>query len=66
MKFATRNEEPIIALCTPQGSGALALLRISGQDSVDVVDKLSCLVSKKKLKNNLSHTIHLDPIHNYP
>ncbi|MCK4265100.1 tRNA uridine-5-carboxymethylaminomethyl(34) synthesis GTPase MnmE [Candidatus Babeliales bacterium] len=62
MKFATRNEEPIIALCTPQGSGALALLRISGQDSVDVVDKLSCLVSKKKLKNNLSHTIHFGNI----
>lgn len=52
------NDQPIIALSTPQGSGALALIRISGSGTVELVDKISKLSSKKKLIDAPTHTIH--------
>jgi tRNA modification GTPase len=52
------SETPIIALCTPKGSGAIALLRISGTNAAAVVDKFAKLSSKQKLANQQSHTIH--------
>ena len=64
----TRDEEPIIALCTPRGSGAIAVIRISGSRASGsrtigsgvskIVDKISKLSSGKKLQELSSHTIH--------
>jgi tRNA modification GTPase TrmE len=63
--FSPQNEQtillddyPIVSLCTPQGSGALALIRISGTGSVELVDKMAALSSKKKLAELPTHTIH--------
>ncbi len=49
---------PIIALCTPHGSGAIALIRICGEDVDKLVDKISRLSSGKKLIDQQTHTIH--------
>lgn len=54
----TRDEETIIAQCTPEGSGAIALLRISGVDAIATADICAQLPGKKKLSQAESHTIH--------
>ncbi|KKP35992.1 MAG: tRNA modification GTPase MnmE [candidate division TM6 bacterium GW2011_GWF2_32_72] len=48
----------IIAQCTPKGSGAIALIRISGNKAVTITDSISKLASGKKLSELESHTIH--------
>ena len=50
--------DTIIAQCTPSGSGAIALLRISGKDARIVVNQCVELSSQKKLIGVSSHTIH--------
>ncbi len=52
------DQETIIAQCTPQGSGALALLRISGLHAIEVATKLSRLASGKQLDQMPTHTVH--------
>lgn len=52
------DEQTIVSLCTPQGSGAIALIRISGLDAVTLADGISILASGKKLADLPSHTIH--------
>lgn len=51
------DDQTIIAQCTPKGSGAVALLRMSGQDTIKIADKISKLASGKKLSDFPSHTI---------
>ncbi|MFA5074650.1 MAG: tRNA uridine-5-carboxymethylaminomethyl(34) synthesis GTPase MnmE [Candidatus Babeliales bacterium] len=58
INFLTRDNEAIIAQCTPKGSGAIAVLRLSGQNTVFVADKIAKLSSGKKLQNCSSHTIN--------
>lgn len=48
----------IIAQCTPTGSGALALIRISGPLAVSIADTIALLPGKKKLIDQVTHTIH--------
>lgn len=50
--------DTIVAQCTPSGSGALALLRVSGKNSRNIVDQCAQLSSQKKITNVPSHTIH--------
>ena len=54
----TVDEETIIALTSPRGSGAIAILRLSGLDAVEISNKFSELSSKKSLINVDTHTIH--------
>ncbi len=53
----SRDESTIVAQCTPKGSGALALLRLSGIDAIAIANNLSKLASKKKLIDVPTHTI---------
>ena len=53
-----RDEETIIAQCTPSGSGAIALLRISGNQAIPITQQLGVLVNKKELCKQPTHTIH--------
>jgi tRNA modification GTPase len=58
------NNDTICAPATPPGSGAIAVIRISGQDSFSVCDKI--FKSKKlnfKLTKAKTHTIHFGIIH---
>ncbi len=53
-----KDHETIVAQCTPQGSGALALLRLSGDNSFAIAGQMCRLVSGKKITELPSHTIH--------
>lgn len=52
------DEQTIVAQCTPKGSGALALIRISGATTIACVERLSKLASGKRFSELPSHTIH--------
>ena len=57
-----KPNDTIIALSTPSGSGAIALIRLSGNKAIDVVDQHFKSRSGKLLKDQKSHTIHLGSI----
>ena len=52
----------IVALATPSGTGAIAVIRVSGPDAIRLVDKLFKSIKGKKLEQQKSHTIHLGNI----
>ena len=54
--------DTIIALATSSGAGAIAVIRLSGNKAIDLVDAQFKSVSGKILKNQKSHTIHLGHI----
>jgi tRNA modification GTPase len=47
--------ETIVALATPQGVGAIAVIRLSGTDAIQITNKV---FAAKDLEKQLSHTIH--------
>lgn len=52
------KKQAIVARCTPQGSGALALIRISGEGAFDIATSFSNLPGKKVINALPTHTIH--------
>ena len=58
MKLHKNHRDTIIAQCTPHGSGALCLLRMSGPSSLGICQNMASLSSKKNLTLVPSHTIH--------
>ncbi|MCX5922760.1 MAG: tRNA uridine-5-carboxymethylaminomethyl(34) synthesis GTPase MnmE [Candidatus Dependentiae bacterium] len=54
----SHDDQVIIAQCTPNGSGAIALLRISGTHAISVASKISKLASGKSLLSLPTHTVH--------
>ncbi|HBR70680.1 TPA: tRNA uridine-5-carboxymethylaminomethyl(34) synthesis GTPase MnmE [Candidatus Dependentiae bacterium] len=60
--FEVRDEETIIAQCTPSGSGAIALLRVSGENALEIAQKFAVLPHKKFFRDLPSHTIHYGQI----
>ncbi|MCM0042218.1 MAG: tRNA uridine-5-carboxymethylaminomethyl(34) synthesis GTPase MnmE [Algoriphagus sp.] len=55
----SEREDTIIALATPQGVGAIAVIRISGNDAIRVCNEV---FFGKNLEEQPSHTIHLGTI----
>lgn len=55
----SEREDTIIALATPQGVGAIAVIRISGKDAIRVCNEV---FFGKNLEEQPSHTIHLGTI----
>jgi tRNA modification GTPase len=53
------QQEPIIALATPPGKSAIAVIRLSGQDVISLVNQL---FKGKDLTQQPSHTIHFGTI----
>ena len=51
--------DTIAALATPPGMSALAVIRLSGEDSVKIADRLF----SKNILNAASHTVHFGKIH---
>src|SRR6516165_3158786 len=49
-------DDTIIALATPPGIGAIGVVRLSGSNSIDIVN---ALFPKKDLSTYASHTIHV-------
>ncbi len=58
----SHDDECIVAQCTPQGTGALALLRISGTSVRTLVNDIVHLASQKYITEVPTHTIHYGSI----
>lgn len=59
MQELLHNEETIIALATPQGIGAIGVIRLSGPQSIALVNQV---FKGKDLEKQESHTIHFGTI----
>ncbi|MGV7105809.1 tRNA uridine-5-carboxymethylaminomethyl(34) synthesis GTPase MnmE [Flavobacterium sp. U410] len=55
-------QETIVALATPSGAGAIAVIRLSGKEAISIASKVFQSVSGKDLSNQKTHTIHLGHI----
>lgn len=55
-------QETIVALATPSGTGAIAVIRLSGKDAVSIASQVFQSVSGKDLSKQKTHTIHLGHI----
>lgn len=51
--------ETIVALATPAGAGAIAIIRVSGPDAIEIVANIFESVKNKDLKKQKTHTLHL-------
>ena len=54
--------DTIVALATPSGAGAIAVIRISGKNAISLANSLFKSVRGKDLRKQKSHTIHLGHI----
>ncbi|APG59347.1 tRNA uridine-5-carboxymethylaminomethyl(34) synthesis GTPase MnmE [Christiangramia salexigens] len=54
--------DTIVALATPSGAGAIAIVRVSGPDALNIVSPLFSAKSKKPLQDQPTHTLHLGNI----
>jgi tRNA modification GTPase len=54
------TNDTIIALSTPQGSGAIGVIRLSGNDAITILQH----VFSKKITEKASHTLHFGTIKN--
>ena len=52
------NSDIICAISTPQGNGAIAVIRLSGDESIALTDKVFQSVSGKKLIDQQPNTLH--------
>lgn len=52
------NEQTIVAQCTPQGNGAIALIRLSGTEAIAITNRFSKLPGTQILLEKPSHTVH--------
>jgi tRNA modification GTPase len=54
--------DTIVALATPSGAGAIAVIRISGSAAIEIASSVFQSIKGKDLKNQKSHTLHLGHI----
>ena len=55
-------KDTIVALATPSGAGAIAVIRVSGIDSLNIVAPVFKSVHGKNIKGQKTHTVHLGHI----
>ncbi|WP_045473771.1 tRNA uridine-5-carboxymethylaminomethyl(34) synthesis GTPase MnmE [Winogradskyella sp. PG-2] len=56
------HDDTIVALATPSGSGAIAIIRLSGNAAIEIASRNFKSVSNKVLSQQSTHTIHLGHI----
>jgi tRNA modification GTPase len=56
------TQETIVALATPSGAGAIAIIRLSGKDAISIAADVFQSVSGKDITKQKTHTIHLGHI----
>ncbi|WP_346883626.1 tRNA uridine-5-carboxymethylaminomethyl(34) synthesis GTPase MnmE [uncultured Algibacter sp.] len=56
------NQDTIVALATPSGAGAIAVIRLSGDKAISFAEKQFKSVTNKSLAKQKTHTIHLGHI----
>ncbi|MFY8068909.1 MAG: tRNA uridine-5-carboxymethylaminomethyl(34) synthesis GTPase MnmE [Flavobacterium sp.] len=55
-------QETIVALATPSGAGAIAIIRLSGIEAITIAAQIFQSVSGKDITKQKTHTIHLGHI----
>jgi tRNA modification GTPase len=55
-------QETIVALATPSGAGAIAIIRLSGKEAIAIAAEVFQSVSGKDITKQKTHTIHLGHI----
>ena len=55
-------QDTIVALATPSGAGAIAVIRISGNQALSIASSVVESVSGKNLEKQNTHTVHLGHI----
>ena len=60
----TTQEDTICAIATPSGVGAIAVIRVSGNDTFSIINKIFSPQSKKSLEQAQANTIHYGWIKN--
>ncbi|RDI10399.1 tRNA uridine-5-carboxymethylaminomethyl(34) synthesis GTPase MnmE [Flavobacterium sp. AG291] len=55
-------QDTIVALATPSGSGAIAIIRISGPEAITIASKVFVSVNGKDITKQKTHTLHLGHI----
>lgn len=55
-------QDTIVALATPSGAGAIAIIRVSGADAISVASSVFRAVSGKDIALQKTHTLHLGHI----
>ena len=55
-------QETIVALATPSGAGAIAIIRLSGNEAITIASSVFESVSGKNIATQKTHTIHLGNI----
>jgi len=56
------TQETIVALASPSGAGAIAVIRLSGTEALTIAEQVFQSVSEKSLAKQKTHTIHLGHI----
>jgi len=56
------NNDTIVALASPSGSGAIAVICVSGNDAISICKSVFSSVSGKDISKQKSHTLHLGHI----
>lgn len=56
------HHDTIVALATPSGAGAVAILRISGANAIAITNEIFVSVKGKDLRQQKTHTLHLGTI----
>jgi len=56
------HNDTIVALATPAGAGAIAVIRLSGGKAISIASEMFTSVSGKVLKEQKTHTVHLGHI----
>jgi len=59
LTFLTSSADTIVALSTPSGQGAIAVIRLSGPEAITLTEKI---FNGKKLTEQPSHTLHFGTI----
>lgn len=59
------HNDTIVALATPQGTGAIGVIRLSGDKAIEICETVfgTKSLKKKELNKQASHTIHFGVIH---
>ena len=60
--FIMIQNDSIVALATPSGAGAIAVIRISGEDAIAIGHAVFRSIKNKDLRQQKTHTLHLGHI----
>ena len=56
------QNDSIVALATPSGAGAIAIIRISGEEAIAIGHTVFQSIKNKDLRLQKTHTLHLGHI----